>query len=714
MKKNEGPLLQVENLSTGFETDAGLVVAVDGVSFAVERGRTLGIVGESGCGKSVTALSIMRLLPRPSGQILSGLVRFDGRDLLQLPLQAMHDVRGGEIGMVFQEPMTALNPSHRVGKQLGEVLLLHGERSKQEAWRRSVELLERVGIPSPEERMAAYPHQLSGGMRQRVVIAMALACKPKLLIADEPTTALDVTIQAQILDLINDLQREMGMAVILITHDLGVIAETCDDVVVMYAGRVVERGPVDRIFHHPQHLYTKGLLESIPRLDRDRKTRLPSIEGMVPALQDLPAGARFAPRSPHPDAAAYVASAAYEQDRPSLVEVEPGHLVENHPVVRVGDFLRHRRLGAAEGQHVEAAGIDHHGPRAEEEAGDVLRVQGVRVHFPIRSGVLLRKSGALKAVDGVDLTIRPGETLGLVGESGCGKSTLAKAVVRLHDATEGSIVFDGRDLTDLGRRAMQPVRRDIQMIFQDPAESLNPRLTVGEILEEPFKIHKIGDAESRKRRVAELLEKVGLQSGASERYPFEFSGGQRQRIGIARAIALEPKLVVCDEPVSALDVSVQSQILNLLLELQREMGLAYLFIAHDLSVVKHISDRIAIMYLGRIVESGDAEGLYSDPRHPYTRALISAIPVADPRHERDRLVLTGDVPSPIHPPAGCAFHTRCPFVQDVCRSERPDLRPITKAEGTRRVACHFDLFEAGALQAAVADGPVAPKRTPVD
>jgi peptide/nickel transport system ATP-binding protein len=522
------------------------------------------------------------------------------------------------------------------------------------------------------------------------VVAMALACKPKLLIADEPTTALDVTIQAQILDLIKDLQAEMGMAVILITHDLGVIAETCEEVVVMYAGRVAERGPVDAIFHNPQHLYTMGLLDSIPRLEGRRKTRLRSIRGMVPGLQDLPVGARFAARSPHPGAAAYMVSDEYRQVRPPLVEVGPGHWVEDHPVVRVDDYLR--VCGPPAEPPPVAAEVD---PQVSvDRSQEILRIEDLKMHFPVRSGVFLRQVGSLKAVDGVDLTIPAGETLGLVGESGCGKSTLAKAVIRLYDPTGGTVVFSGRDITRLSRRQMKPVRRDIQMIFQDPAESLNSRLTVAETLEEPLSIHRIGDAAERKRRVAELLEKVGLDPGAANRYPFEFSGGQRQRIGIARAIALEPRLIICDEPVSALDVSVQSQILNLLMTLQREMGLSYLFIAHDLAVVKHISDRIAIMYLGKIVEIGDAEEIYRDAKHPYTRALISAIPVPDPRHTRDHIVLSGDVPSPIDPPAGCLFSTRCPYAQDVCRAERPTLRNVAgPGERERLVACHFDLFE---------------------
>jgi peptide/nickel transport system ATP-binding protein len=683
----ERTLIEVRDLVTAFDTDAGRLTAVDGVSFDVKQGQTLGIVGESGCGKSVTALSIMRLLPRPAGQVLGGSIRFAGTELLKLPLEEMREIRGAEIGMIFQEPMTALNPSHRIGKQLSEVFLLHERVSKREAWERSVEMLRRVGIPSPEHRIASYPHQLSGGMRQRVVVAMALALKPQLVIADEPTTALDVTIQAQILELITELQAEMGMSVILITHDLGVIAETCQEVVVMYAGRIVERGPVDAVFHDPQHLYTQGLLDSIPRLESPPKTPLRAIRGMVPALQDLPVGARFAPRSPHPGAGEYMASAEYRQVRPPLREFEPGRWVEDHPVVRVDDY---RRVVGAPANEPRAAPDGGRPPVDRNE--EILRVEGLKMYFPVRGGVMLRKIGDLRAVDGVDLLIHPGETLGLVGESGCGKSTLGKSVVRLYEPTDGRIVFDGRDITRLRQREMKPLRRDVQMIFQDPAESLNARLTVEDILEEPFIIHRIGNSAERRKRVSELLEKVGLPPSAGVRFPFEFSGGQRQRIGIARAIALEPRLVICDEPVSALDVSVQSQILNLLLDLQREMRLSYLFIAHDLAVVKHVSDRIAIMYLGQIMELGGAEEIYRDPRHPYTRALISAIPVPDPRRRREREVLVGDVPSPIHPPPGCPFNTRCPYVQDVCRTDKPALRNVADAgQPERLVACHFDL-----------------------
>ncbi|HRI82759.1 MAG TPA: ABC transporter ATP-binding protein [Opitutaceae bacterium] len=665
------PVLEVRDLVTTFDTDAGRLTAVDGVSFSVQRGRTLGIVGESGCGKSVTALSIMRLLPQPMGRIQSGEIRFDGLNLATLPPAEMRRIRGDRIGMIFQEPMTALNPVHTIGRQLSEVFLLHRTNDKREALRLSVEMLEKVGIPSPEIRVGEYPHQLSGGMRQRVVIAMALACRPAVVIADEPTTALDVTIQAQILELMQSLQQELGMAIVLITHDLGVIADMCDDVVVMYAGRVAEAGPVDRIFAAPSHPYTRGLLNSIPRLTSRRKSRLNIIEGMVPSLAEMPAGCRFQNRCPWKVEACGV--------QPPLTPVTPGHTVACHRTAELPPVSVGTNPAADAGS----------APAVAAASAPPLEVRDLCMHFPVREGLFQRAKHACRAVDGINLTVNPGETIGLVGESGCGKSTLGKCIVRLNHPTAGQLVFEGTDLAPLSARALKPHRRQLQMIFQDPVESLNARHTVGDIIAEPLVIHGLGDPAWRQTRVLALLAKVGLPANAADRYPFEFSGGQRQRIGIARAIALEPKLIVCDEPVSALDVSIQSQVLNLLLDLQREMGLSYLFIAHNLAVVKHVSDRIAIMYLGRIVEIAGADAIYREPRHPYTRALISAIPQPDPTHRQQRIVLKGDVPSPIHPPTGCTFHTRCPHATDRCKVEAPALRTV--GAEAHEVSCHYDL-----------------------
>ena len=665
------PLLQVKDLVSAFDTDEGRVTAVDGVSLEVHAGKTLGIVGESGCGKSVTAMSILRLLPQPMGHVLSGEVLFDGMDLSQLPVEELRNIRGNRISMIFQEPMTALNPVQKIGRQITEGLLLHKSITPEQAWRKSIDLLGKVGIPSPEIRVNEYPHQLSGGMRQRVVIAIALACEPELVIADEPTTALDVTIQAQILELIQKLQADMGMGMILITHDLGVIAETCDEVCVMYAGRVVEKAPVEKLFAHPRHAYTQSLLASIPRLNGVPKTRLQTIDGIVPGLLDLKNGCRFGPRSgrSHPPELLEL--------RPPFEEVAEDHWVEACPVCsdNTGKY-----------QDTSENTLVH--ITAEIGSSPILETKELKHHFPVRSGVFRRATAACRAVDGVDIQIRPGETLGLVGESGCGKSTLGKAVARLYKPTSGSIRFKDIEICQLPNRQLKPFRREIQMIFQDPYESLNPRQTVANILEEPYIIHNLGTRAERKKWIDELLERVGLPASASNRFPFEFSGGQRQRIGIARALTLRPELIICDEPVSALDVSIQSQILNLLLELQRDYGLAYLFISHDLAVVKHISDRIAIMYLGQLVEIADSETIYHSARHPYTQALLSAIPKPEPQRVSDHQPLQGDVPSPIHPPSGCSFHTRCPKVTDKCRTTAPMLRPATSSKHLK--ACHLE------------------------
>ena len=646
------PLLSVENLTTAFQTDDGLLTAVDGVSFTIEPGQTLGLVGESGCGKSVTAFSLNRLLPHPSGRILSGAVHFQGQDLTQISDQALRAIRGRDIGMIFQEPMAALNPVHRIGRQLSEVFLLHTPCSQKQAWDQSLDMLRKVGIPDPASRAMAYPHQLSGGMRQRVVIAMALALKPKLLIADEPTTALDVTVQAQILALLKDLQQEMGLGLLLITHDLGVIAETCDHVAVMYAGRIVERAPVHQLFAHRRHAYTRGLLASIPRLDTPRRSSLRTIPGSVPPLHLLPPGCRFCSRNGAPPDSPTLLT------RPPFREVAPHHFLETCPRCTAPpqpDPTPSPQLAPQPNPR----------PLPPENAAPLLELKNLRMHFPVKTGVFQRTTASLKAVDDISLALHSGETLGLIGESGCGKTTLGKTIVRLYLPTSGSLSFQGIDLSRASPRALKPLRRDLQMIFQDPAESLNSRHTVGAILEEPFVIHRLGSPAERRSWVAELLEKVGLPTSAASKFPFEFSGGQRQRIGIARAIALKPKLIVCDEPVSALDVSVQSQVINLLLDLQKDLGLSYLFIAHNLAVVKHISDRIAIMYLGKIVETGPADAIYQNPRHPYTQALIAAIPLADPALRASRPLLSGDIPSPIHPPPGCAFGHRiqCPNYQ---------------------------------------------------
>jgi peptide/nickel transport system ATP-binding protein len=689
------PLLSLSDLRTQFATDRGRVKAVDGIDLEIREGETVGLVGESGSGKSVTALSTMGLVDDP-GEIAGGEVTLtspdlasefrdryrnppfvdgDQIDLTAAPEEALRSVRGGEMSMIFQDPMTSLNPALTVGEQVAESLRLHqyGGR-KKDTWLnavseilpkvggdeldaavvdRTVDVLSEVGIPEPTSRVDEYPHEFSGGMRQRVLIAIALACRPKILIADEPTTALDVTIQAQILDLINDLQSDLGMSVLMITHDLGVVAETCDRVAVMYAGEIVEEGPVEEIFANPSHPYTYALLESIPTEDKERLT---PIEGNVPDLIDMPEGCHFAARCPWAHEECLAGEVPYLQHGPVDVDHRAKCVLEEFDTDEYGSS--------------EALSTSDH------EIGDeLLRADGLKKHFSRADGLLDEWLGfedqSVKAVDGVDLTVYEGETLGLVGESGCGKSTTGQTILRLLDATEGRVVFAGDDLTDLEGDELRARRRDLQMIFQDPMSSLDPRMTVGQIIAEPLKIHDLPEEsppegasrrEQRKDRVDELLRAVGLDPSQRTRYPHEMSGGQRQRVGIARALAVDPDFIVCDEPVSALDVSVQAQILNLLEDLQDEFGLTYLFIAHDLSVVRHICDRIAVMYLGEIVETADTDELFADPRHPYTRALLSAIPEPDPTAETDRVILEGDVPSPIDPPSGCHFRTRCPEV----------------------------------------------------
>ncbi|WP_435344528.1 dipeptide ABC transporter ATP-binding protein [Haloarchaeobius sp. HRN-SO-5] len=688
-------LLSISGLRTQFDTARGTVKAVDGIDLTVGRGETVGLVGESGSGKSVTALSAMQLVEEP-GDVADGRILFrdddlaerleekyeerasefvtDGVvDLASAPETVMRDIRGGEMSMIFQDPMTSLNPAMTVGEQVAESLKLHrygGQR--KDTWLNAVreafpgqdlpdevvddviEILDAVGIPEPEARIDEYPHEFSGGMRQRVLIAIALACRPQLLVADEPTTALDVTIQAQILDLINDLQDDLGMSVLFITHDLGVVAETCDRVAVMYAGEIVEEGPVEEIFHDPSHPYTYALLQSIPREDTDR---LDPIEGNVPDLIDMPDGCHFAPRCPWAKEECTSGEIPYLQHGPETTDHRAKCILE--------DFDR------------SEYGAEEPAMSAESKTftGDpLLHVEDLRKYFSQADDLLDKwlatEPQTVKAVDGVSLDIYEGETLGLVGESGCGKSTTGRTILQLLEPTSGTVVYAGDDLIGGGSGDLREKRRDLQMIFQDPLSSLDPRMTVGQTIVEPLKIHGLpedtGDRsarEARRDRAVELMEAVGLDPAQFDRYPHEMSGGQRQRVGIARALAVDPDFIVADEPVSALDVSVQAQILNLLEDLQEEFGLTYLFIAHDLSVVRHICDRVAVMYLGKVVESAPTVELFDDPRHPYTQALLSSIPRPDPLADTDdRVILKGDVPSPIDPPSGCNFRTRCPQV----------------------------------------------------
>jgi peptide/nickel transport system ATP-binding protein len=672
--RTNAPLLEVENLHVRFETSRGIVRAVDGISYTVKPGETVAIVGESGCGKSVSSLAIMRLLPKQTGRITAGRVLFAGRNLLDLSDDEMREVRGRDIAMIFQEPMTSLNPVLTIGQQIMEPLFIHLKMSEGEARARALELLRLVGITDGERRLEQYPHHLSGGMRQRVMIAIGLSCNPKLLIADEPTTALDVTIQAQILELMKDLSRRLHIALIIITHNLGVVARYADRVNVMYAARIIEQGSADDIFLRPCHPYTIGLMRSVPRLDMPRAQRLETIEGLPPDLRAPPAGCRFAPRCPF-------RIDVCSQD-PALREVAAGH----HSAC-----WRAQELAAGT---LEPAPLPQKPTLHATTSGTevpLLAVEGLHKYFEIKAagaGFLSSKKAIVKAVEDVSFTIAAGETLGLVGESGCGKTTVGRTILKLEEATSGAIEFGGTDITHHSAAEMRDVRRKIQVIFQDPYSSLNPRMTVGQIIGEPLSVYRlVANRKAAQERVEALLTQVGLFPYMAERYPHELSGGQRQRVGIARALALEPSFIVCDEPVSALDVSIQGQIINLLEDLQTRLNLSFLFIAHDLAVVRHICDRVAVMYLGRLVEVADRDELYVHPAHPYTKALLDAAPIPDPMVERARAprALKGEIPSPLTPPSGCVFHTRCPIAGEECRREIPRARQI----GPRHlVACH--------------------------
>ncbi|WP_368744833.1 dipeptide ABC transporter ATP-binding protein [Desertibaculum subflavum] len=649
-------LLDVADLHVHFETSRGIVRAVEGLSFQVRRGEVVAIVGESGSGKSVSALAVMRLLPRLTGRT-RGRILFDGKSLLDLDDEAMRQIRGRDISMIFQEPMTSLNPLLTVGLQITEPLTIHLGMSDEAARARAVELLQLVGIPDAESRLDQYPHQFSGGMRQRVMIAIGLACNPKLIIADEPTTALDVTIQAQILELMKELSRKLDIALIVITHNLGVVARYADRVIVMYAARMVEEGAAEAVFHRPRHPYSMGLLHSVPRLDHPRGARLETIEGLVPNLANAPPGCRFGPRCP------FRIEACAEE--PELLPTDTGAQARCH---RVAEIAEGRITWAGSG----VAGT----AQTARDGGALLSVRHLTKHFPVRGRFGSSGGRVVRAVEDVSFDIAPGETLGLVGESGCGKTTVGRLILRLEQPTGGEISFAGADMLTASAAELQAIRRKIQVIFQDPYSSLNPRMTVGQIVGEPLHVYKLSpDAKAAQARVAELLSQVGLRPELGERYPHQLSGGQRQRVGIARALALEPSFIVCDEAVSALDVSIQGQIINLLEDLQRRLGLAYLFIAHDLAVVRHISMRVVVMYFGRVMEVADRDAIYADALHPYTKVLLDAAPVPDPTIEKARAprLIQGELPSHAAPPTGCVFNTRCPMASAECRATVPPL-----------------------------------------
>jgi peptide/nickel transport system ATP-binding protein len=614
------PLLTVDDLQVSFPSEAGRVRAVRGVSWQLEQGEVLGIVGESGSGKSVSSLAIMGLLPERAR--VSGSIRLRERELIGLSDKEFSTIRGSRIAMVFQDPMSALTPVYTVGDQIAEAVRAHDRtRSKQGAAKRAVELLDLVGIPNAANAAKAFPHEFSGGMRQRVVIAIAIANDPDLIIADEPTTALDVTVQAQVLDVLSTAREVTGAGIILITHDLGVVAGFADRLMVMYAGRAVETGAVEQVYRQPRMPYTLGLLGSVPRLDDDAHRPLVPIAGRPPSLVGLPTGCPFAPRCP-------LAIDECRTEEPRLVPVPDAGADRAAACVRIA------ALAAAQAYAARTPSeqlVPEHKPRAERDL--VLDVRGLAKYFPITKGVFRRQVGEVRAVDGVDLDIASGETLGLVGESGCGKTTTLLQVLELTRPEQGTISLFGEDVAGLANAARKRLRRDIQVVFQDPIASLDPRMPISDIIAEPLRLHGLRP-ETVRARVAELLELVGMSPEHASRYPAEFSGGQRQRVSIARALALEPKLVVLDEPVSALDVSVQAGVLNLLADLHDRLGLSYLFVSHDLSVIRHVADRIAVMYLGRIVEIGAANELLDAAAHPYTQALLSAVPIPDPVAER--------------------------------------------------------------------------------
>ncbi len=682
------PLLQVRDLSTWLVGGEAPVRAVDGVSMTINQGETYALVGESGCGKSMTALSIARLLPQ-NGRIRSGTARLGETELFELAETSMREVRGRRIGMIFQEPGTSLNPVLTVGVQIGEVLRRHTPLRGAAIRRRCVELLDAVGIPDAVRRLDEFPFQLSGGIKQRVMIAAALACDPELLIADEPTTALDVTIQAQVLALLRKLQAERGMSILLITHDLAVVAQTAHTVGIMYAGQIIEQASREQFFQDPAHPYSRKLLQSLPA-GASANGELAVIRGSVPTMTHLFTGCRFAQRCD-------LREPVCDSRLPPWVALSDQHGVrcvryqDAVPISKAAESQRENADGAVpDVTRMASTPMNETSPfvTAKPSHGQqpLLRAEGLKVHFPIRRGLFKRTVATVKAVDDVSLQIGYGECLALVGESGCGKTTVGKALLRLLAPTAGRVMLEGVDLGALGAEQMRVRRKDLQIVFQDPYASLNPRMRVAELVDEGLRAFELGNAAWRSERVDELLSRVGLSAQMKSRYPHEFSGGQRQRIAIARALAVDPKLLICDEPTSALDVSVQAQILNLLKELQRRLRLSYLFITHDFSVVEFLAQRVAVMYLGRIVEWGPRDAVLNHPRHPYTRALLSAVPVIDESKRRQAIRLEGELPSPANPPSGCHFHPRCAQASDECRKAFPGQNVVDEGHV---VVCHL-------------------------
>ncbi len=713
--------LNVENLTTEIRLSRTTVHPVGNVDLQIDQGETLGLVGESGSGKSMLGLSILGLLPN-GGHVTGGSIKLAGRELVGLNEKELRKIRGNEVAMIFQDSLSSLNPTKPIGEQVAEPVRLHRGANRKEASDRALEVLELVGLPRPKERLGDYPHQLSGGLRQRVMIAIALACEPRVLLADEPTTALDVTIQAQILKLLDDLEQRLGMATLLVTHDMGVVAGRSKRINVMYAGRIVETASSEELFTAMRHPYTQALLGSIPRLEQDATKPLLSIPGLPPDLTNPPKGCRFAARC-------RFATDQCRAEEPPLTGASDHRFSCWHPVDGPAVITEHivpavhaaaARAGGTEpsaasqvavvsepvpdGVGVVAAATAANSSAPSASNAPLLEVVDAVREYPVTAGaVLRRKVNSVKAVSGVTLHVRAGEAVGLVGESGCGKTSLGKLMVGIEKPDAGRIMVNGKEIFKLRGNGLRVARRDVQMMFQDPYGSLDPRMRVSAILREPLKIQSIGSAKEQNERVRELLGEVGLPENALERYPHEFSGGQRQRIALARALMLEPKVMVADEPVSALDVSIRSQVLNLMKRLQAEHQMASVVISHDLAVVKYLADRIGVMYLGKIVELGTGDDIYRRAAHPYTQALIKTIPVPDPAVEKAKtdVGIRGELPSPIDPPSGCRFRTRCPLAQEICAEVEPPLRRFGPSH---QAACHFPLQTPEPVSEAATDG----------